>query len=102
MRRAALDAGLDVRTFWELTFGEVAEAVESRARVLESEQKAHAAMDYTQAALFGQALGGRMPRICEAYPGMFPELERPHKQDWRVMKERLLQAAAGRRKGRSS
>lgn len=98
---ATLDAGIGAREFWEMTWGEIVATVQSRARVMEIERKERASMDYVAATLTGRAIavacfGGEFPALREAYPGLFPELEQPHKQDWRIAKERLLKFAAGR------
>ncbi len=90
--------------YWDMTYGEILTEIrgsEARRRANLQEQ---ALIAYRQSELTSTLvsiiLGGRqkVPSITEAFPGIFPEQEQTRQQNWQLMKARIEQFAAARRK----
>lgn len=73
----ALDIGIKESEFWEMTFAELQRAFDSKARVVEREQKIKATFDYILADAIGRSIGrlysssNKMPAISELYPSLY-------------------------------
>jgi len=87
-----------------MTYREVLAAIRgSEARRLADLQE-QAFIAYRQsdviATLVGIVLGSKQkaPRIDEAFPGVFPKQEQPKQQSWQLMKARVEEYAAERRR----
>lgn len=75
----ALDAGVSVLDFWELTPLEVNKVIESRNRVKKVEAQEKASFDYILASLIGRNIARVMdgktqiPRVEEVYTDLFAD-----------------------------
>lgn len=71
---------------------------------LEYETKQKAVNTYILADLIGASVGrlldknAKYPRLWEVFPDLFEEEIKPRQQDWRLVKEYLLDFADGRNK----
>ncbi len=78
---SALDNGIAEKDFWEMTFAELARAIESKHRVAKREAQEKASYDYILADLIGRSISrlygstNKMPDIAEAYPTLFSKEE---------------------------
>lgn len=75
----ALDAGISVLDFWELTPLEVNKVIESRNRIKKVEAQERASFDYILASLIGRNIARVMdgktqiPRVEEVYTDLFAD-----------------------------
>jgi len=85
-----------------MTFKEILAAIEGAQKRKREELQHQALIAYQQSYLIADLVGimfgskQKPPRIYEAFPGIFSEM--PRQQDWRVMKARIEEYAAERRK----
>lgn len=94
----ALQCGMSVFDFWDMTYGEILMTIEAYNERLLVNLKEKAVMDYQLANIIGLSVARLMdnnakyPEIHEVYPSIFkePETEKPVQVDWRVAKERLM------------
>lgn len=87
-----------------MTLKEIVAAIEGYQKQKRTEWQYQALIAYQQANLtasfVAKVFGGthKPPALHEAFPGLFPELERPRQQNWQIMKARIEAYAAERRK----
>ena len=80
MLDSALDYGITEEQFWNMTFGEIKRAVDSRVRVLKLQSQEKATYDYILAQLItkgvSKVLGDKSdyPTIEQAYQGLFDDV----------------------------
>ncbi|OUM86649.1 MAG: hypothetical protein BAA01_11615 [Bacillus thermozeamaize] len=98
----AVQHGVDAVSFWDMTFREILVAIEGVQKRRREELQIQALIAYQQSYLIADLVGivfgskQKPPRLHEAFPGIFPEV--PRQQDWRLMKARIEEYAAERRK----
>lgn len=99
MYPVALEAGVDAFVFWDMTFGELDEAIKAYSRKQEREHKYKAIFDYKLASLVGRNIAAmfdksnKIPRIYEVYEG-FEEVKQEEErleaeQVWKAIKARM-------------
>jgi hypothetical protein len=72
-----LDFGINEWDFWNMTYGEVERAIESKRRVQEREAKEKASYDYVLGNLIGISVARvynedtKYPEIYDVYPNLF-------------------------------
>jgi hypothetical protein len=100
----ACEAGIDAAAYWDMTYGEIVAAIKAHASRHKVELQQAAYLAYQQAhvitAMMSRVLGGKKspPTIHQAFPGLFPQAERPQQQDWRLMKARMEVYADAKKK----
>ena len=89
-----------------MTYAEITAAINAYSKQQEADMRIQSIIAYRQAdqiaSLVGIVMGNKQTpmAIHEAYPGMFPELERKAKMDkaqqqhWQIMKARIEEYAA--------
>jgi hypothetical protein len=86
--------GIDERSFWEMTLGELERAIESKRRVLKAQMQERATFDYIHADLVGRSVArvynsaNTMPAIQEVYAAIFEDNE--HIQEMKQKKQEQL------------
>lgn len=97
---------MDAVSFWDMTYAEINAAISAYGKQQEAVMRIQSIIAYRQAdqiaSLVGIMLGNKKepPAIHEAYPGVFPELERKaehekaQQQHWQIMKARIEEYAA--------
>lgn len=100
---AALQCGITVSDFWEMTYGEIVITIKAKNEVEKNRIREAATLNHHLANLIGLSVARLMdknakyPSLQEAFPGMFDDIvqeqQAPKQQDWRVAKERLMQYA---------
>jgi hypothetical protein len=91
----ALDYGITEAQFWEMTFGEIERAANSRIRELKRQAREKATYDYILAQMIAKGvskvLGDKSsyPTIEEAYPGIFDEVIEERKAQVKEQKMNL-------------
>jgi hypothetical protein len=96
---------VDAALFWDMTYAEIVASINGFNNRQKSELQLNALISYRQAglisALVGIAFGSKQqyPTITDAFPGIFPELEKApqQQQNWQVMKARVEEYAAAKR-----
>ena len=92
----ALDAGINVLDFWELTPLEVNKVIESRNRVKKVEAQEKASFDYILASLIGRNIARIMdgkttlPRVEEVYTELFADRQEEIKAQEEARKAELF------------
>lgn len=101
---------MDAVFYWDMTYREILAAIKGRAKRQEVELQYQSVIAYHQANLIqhliGISLGSKQSpqELHEAFPGIFPELEKRaqqqlvKQQNWQVMKARIDAYAAEKRK----
>ncbi|MBE1554809.1 hypothetical protein [Sporosarcina limicola] len=97
---------MDAVSFWDMTYAEISAAIEGFNKRQMHDMRAQAVVAFRQAdllaTLISKVFGGKQaaPAIQEAFPGIFPELERQaeKQQNWQLMKARIEAYAAEKRK----
>lgn len=97
---SALECGISLFDFWDLTFGEISLYISIHNKKEKLRIQEQAAFNYSLANLIGISVtrlmdkNSKYPSIEEAYPNLFDSLEvQPKQQDWRIAKERLMKYA---------
>lgn len=91
----AVESGIDADKYWSMTYEEIVVQAEANANKRKAELEQQAMLDYKAAQLNAYALNEpkKMPKFEDHYPftkiGNEPE-EENKQQDWRVMKERMM------------
>lgn len=97
---------MDAVFYWEMTYGEILAAIKGFNKRQETDLQSKAIINYHQsnliAHLVGIQLGSKQApqELHEAFPGIFPELERKaeieriKQQNWQIMKARVEAYAA--------
>lgn len=97
---------MDAVFYWEMTYGEITAAINAYSKQQEASMRIQSMIAYHQAnqisVLVGRLVGSKndAPAIYEAYPGIFPEMERKaeldkaQQQHWQIMKSRIEAYAA--------
>ena len=102
----ALQVGIDVREYWSMTYGEIADTISAYKDNEKLRIREVASFQYSLANLIGLSVARLMnsdaeyPSLKEAYPTIFADMEDavPVQQDWQVAKARLLQYAEANNK----
>lgn len=106
----AIQSGVDAVFYWEMTYAEILAAIKGSAKRQEVELQHQSIIAYHQANLISHlvsiSLGSKQshPELHEAFPGIFPELEKRaemqkvKQQNWQIMKARIDAYAAEKRK----
>lgn len=104
MEGEAIDAGVSVTAYWDMTYGEAAASIKSYNRRTKARLRERAMMDHALANLIGiscariMGSSGKYPSLPEAYPELFDAVP-----EWQKAKARLLDFAAqhNRKRGES-
>lgn len=106
----ACECGVDAFFYWDMTYAEISETIKAFQKRQEVDLQFKAVISYHQANLIshlvGISLGSKQQQkeIQEAFPGIFPDLEKQAKaqlvkqQNWQLMKARIDAYAAEKRK----
>lgn len=93
----AVEAGIDADKYWSMTYEEIVIQAEANVAKRKQELEQQAMLDYKAAQLNAYALNEpkKMPKFEDHYPFAKPEVENEEdnqqkQQDWRVMKERMM------------
>lgn len=101
---------MDAFFYWDMTYAEISETIKAFQKRQEVNLQFQAVISYHQANLIshlvGISLGSKQQQkeIQEAFPGIFPDLEKQVKaklvkqQKWQLMKARIDAYAAEKRK----
>ncbi|MEC1177615.1 hypothetical protein P9B03_03890 [Metasolibacillus meyeri] len=101
---------MDAVFYWDMTYAEILAAIKGNAKRQETKLQYESVIAYHQANLIshlvGITLGSKQPlkEIHEAFPGIFPELEKRaeqqkvKQQNWELMKARIEAYAAEKKK----
>lgn len=106
MLPTALQCGIGVREYWELTYGEIIDTIDAYNISEKRKMQENAAMIHQLANLIGISVSrlvdnsAKYPTLYEAYPQLFdiPEPPKIEQQDWKIAKERLLRYAGAHNK----
>ncbi|SHH55885.1 hypothetical protein [Sporanaerobacter acetigenes] len=90
----AAENGVDTVFYWDMTYGEIIEAIESNQRKTKLAMQFQANIAYQLGSLIGIAFNDpkKYPTSAkEVFPSLFEEEieEEPKQQDWQIMKERI-------------
>lgn len=90
---------MDAVAYWDMTYSEILAAIKGNHRRVESEFKTQAALVYKLGHLIGFAVNQPKdyPTIYDTFPGLFGDPPKKQ-QNWEVMKARVEEYAAERRK----
>lgn len=106
----AVEGGVDAVFYWDMTYAEILAAIKGSAKRRETELQYQSIIAYHQSHLIshlvGISLGSKQSpqALHEAFPGIFPDLEKRAKvqqvkqQNWELMKARIEAYAAEKRK----
>ncbi|MFJ7933713.1 hypothetical protein [Sporosarcina sp. NPDC096371] len=106
----ACECGVDAVFYWDMTYEEITAAISAYNKQQETSMRIQSIIAYRQAdqiaSLVGIMIGNKQeaPAIYEAFPGVFPELERKaemekaQQQHWQIMKSRIEAYATEKRK----
>lgn len=97
MLPTALEIGISVNEYWDLTYGEILLYIDTYNQKQITEMKHQALMDYKLAELIGCAFGGKFPTLYETYPSLFEEEAKQEKIE--IQKQRLMEFALNHNKG---
>ncbi|MEG0450956.1 MAG: hypothetical protein RR595_13955 [Lysinibacillus sp.] len=101
---------MDAASFWDMTYVEITVAIKAHVKRQEVDLQYQSIIAYHQANLIshlvGISLGSKQSpqELHEAFPGIFPELEKRaemqqvKQQNWELMKARVEAYAAEKRK----
>lgn len=86
--KECLENGIWLEGFWDMTVGEIADY----SKAFLAREKAKAIMYHRLGYLIGHAFHkpSAYPALNDIFPNLFEE-EKPQKQDWRIMKDRIMQ-----------
>lgn len=100
---------MDAVSFWDMTYAEINASIKAYGKQRETDMRIQSIIAYHQAnqisLLVGRLVGNKndVPAIHEAYPSIFPEMERKaeeqkqqqsKQQNWQIMKARVEAYAA--------
>lgn len=94
---AALQAGISVFDYWNLTWDEISEVIKAHQKSILLNQKQRAIMDHAFMCMLGRMLDGKRITLYEAYPNLFEDESREFKIN--KAKQTLLQYASAHNKG---
>ncbi len=85
---------MDAVFYWDMTYGEIIEAIEGNQRRTKLQMQIQANLVYQLGALVGVAFNepDKYPSsVKEAFPKLFEDLidDEPKQQDWQIMKARI-------------
>jgi len=112
LKYQALECGVNVFTFWNMTYGEIVDVIKTSNKMKLAKLKEKANLDHALAELIGLSVSrlldknAKYPTLFEAYPELFKEesekkkLEEPIQQDWEIAKARLMAYATNHNKKR--
>lgn len=96
----ALQCGVKIFEFWDLTYGEIILIINAHNANLKAKMQQEAALNHQHANLIGLSVARLMdknaeyPSLYEAYPNLFEELKpQPVVEDWQIIKDRLMRYA---------
>lgn len=107
MLPAALQSGIRILEYWELTFGEIVSTISAYREGENMRIRETATFNYSLANLIGLSVARLMdekaeyPSLKKAYPTLFDDIiedDRPVQQDWEIAKARLMQYAEANNK----
>ena len=93
----ALQVGIGVFDYWDLTYGEIAMSIIAYRDNEDKRVKEIASANHSLANLIGISCSrlidskATYPSLAKAFPNLFDEVEQEDAQDWRVAKARMLE-----------
>lgn len=104
LKPQALDSGITIFSFWNMTYGEIVDVIASANRQRLNQLKERASFDHILADLVGASVGrlmdknAKFPTLYDSYPTLFKdeiskkEVEAPQ-EEWKLYKARLMKYA---------